>query len=165
MKKERQLNLPLLSWPGFSEPEKLVPFRGFSRGGTKIQGELGSGESVTAPKNAPKEKAAWDPCSWNARLLLRWDGQLLDLVVMKTILTFMWHLESAFKIIYIHRPITNQNIALFHSHSHFHILLTKEWCHCGGAEGLARGLGQAFRSLEAGLTTCYRMLELCYWKL
>lgn len=131
-------------------------------GGLKSKGNLEVVSRQQPLRTRPRRKLRETPAPETQGLLLRWDGQLLDLVVMKTILTFMWHLESAFKIIYIHRPITNQNIALFHSHSHFHVLLTKEWCHCRGAEGLARGLGQAFRSLEAGLTTCYRMLELCY---
>lgn len=91
-------------------------------------------------------------------LLIPWDGRHLDLVVRKIILTFMWHYKfgKCFKIIYIHRPITNQNIAPFHNHSHydhcsqndFPVLLTKEWCHCGGKQGPGKGKQQSGRLLK-----------------
>lgn len=40
MEKERQLNLPLLNWPGFNEPESYSHKEASSLGGLKSKGNL-----------------------------------------------------------------------------------------------------------------------------
>lgn len=68
MEKERQLNLPLDSWPGSNEPGKLAPKRGL------FPLRLKSRETEVVNWHQPQRKLNATHAPETHSLLLHWDG-------------------------------------------------------------------------------------------